>query len=814
MIGLRSLHPHQVAALDGLKSSLRSGHRRPMLHLPTGAGKTVIGAHIVAGARSKGNRVGFVVPMLSLIDQTFERFVENGIDPADMGVIQGDHEWHRPHAPIQICSAQTLARRGMPDVSVLVVDEAHIRDAKLHAYLASEESRSVTAVGLSATPWSRGLGLVYDDLVSPISMRELIGQGFLSQFRVFAPSHPDLEGVSTDAKSGDFQVGELSERMSAPTLVADIVATWLERGENRPTLCFGVDRAHASLLADQFEKSGVSTAYVDANTPREERGAIASRFKAGDVKVICNIATMTTGVDLDVRCLILARPTKSEMLFTQIIGRGLRTAPGKEDCIARDTLILTDKGEVKIQDITRAHKVWDGKNFVCHAGAVCKGVQRVITYDGLTATSDHRVMTNEGWMQIAQASRRCVRIVRTGFGGKPIRFADDCVPQDRWGQFWAARGSKMRALWRRPYGSLSQYQEEAGNGSLSALQWSTACLGSSLALSALPSPARSLSQSFVDLFQSIWRPWDRISVCGSERGSQLDCGKYWDCGSIDGNRQDQQRWPLRTGKFALGASCSKCEQQHKVGWWARAIHLISSAISGSAICRQNVKAASFGEPDERADHRKVEHAVSEAQREVWDILNAGPLQRFTANGRLVHNCLILDHSDTHLRLGMVTDLGRDELDKGKAGAGESKRKSAMPPMPRECTNCGCLVPALVKECPNCGFMAKRPSSVEMLDGDLIELGSNGRPKKAKGAQPTARDRLLEMGKRNLFAQIEHVRIHRGRSEGWAAHTYRDITSVWPRGMDGVGPQEPTPELLSFIRHKDLAWAKSKRRVAA
>lgn len=501
-----TLRPHQVVAFDLLKKSIASGKRRPMLQLPTGAGKTVIAAKIVTGALRKGNRVAFVVPMLSLIDQTFERFIENGIEPGDMGVIQGDHEWHRPHAPIQICSAQTLARRGMPDASVIVVDEAHIRDAKLHSWLASEASKSAIAIGLSATPWSRGLGRIYDDLISPITIRELIDQKYLSDFRVFAPSHPDLEGVKIDAKSGDFQTGELSDRMSAPTLVADIVTTWLERAENRPTLCFGVDRPHAALIAEQFANAGVSTAYVDANTPREERREIAKRFQAGKIKVVCNIATMTTGIDLDVRCLILARPTKSEILFTQIIGRALRPAEDKD------------------------------------------------------------------------------------------------------------------------------------------------------------------------------------------------------------------------------------------------------------------------------------HA------------------------------LILDHSDTHLRLGLVTDLGRDALDDGKPGAGESKPRYEKSVLPKECQSCGCLVPVGTKACPSCGAVMKRASSVEQLEGELVELGS--RQKSRKSGKTSARDRLLEMGKDHIFAQIESIRLKRGRSPGWTAHLYRDITGVWPRGVSDARPEEPSLELQSFIRHRDLAWAKSKRRSAA
>ena len=156
----------------------------------------------------------------------------------------------------------------------------------------------------------------------------------LSKFRVFAPSHPDLTGVRTVA--GDYHDGDLAQAMSKAHLVADVVTQWLARGENRPTLCFAVNRAHAQLLAMQFTEAGVPTAYVDANTPREERETIGKRLAAGDVKVVCNIGCLTTGIDWDVRCLILARPTKSDMLFVQIIGRALRTADGKDHAIILD----------------------------------------------------------------------------------------------------------------------------------------------------------------------------------------------------------------------------------------------------------------------------------------------------------------------------------------------------------------------------------------------------------------------------------------------------------------------------------------------
>ena len=125
--------------------------------------------------------------------------------------------------------------------------------------------------------------------------------------------------------AGDYHEGQLSEAMTEPVLGR-------RRGRlgsgsariGRP--CALVSTGPCQAAADEFEAAAFPSAYHDANTPRDERERINGRLRHGQVKVICNIATMTTGVDLDVRCIILARPTKSEILFVQIIGRGLRTA--------------------------------------------------------------------------------------------------------------------------------------------------------------------------------------------------------------------------------------------------------------------------------------------------------------------------------------------------------------------------------------------------------------------------------------------------------------------------------------------------------
>jgi superfamily II DNA or RNA helicase len=327
-----TLHQHQTDALDMLRASLASGRRRPMLQSPTGSGKTVIAAAIVEGALRKGKRVLFTVPFLSLVDQTLERFASQDIH--EVGVIQGHHPATDADQPVQIASVQTLMRRQIPQSDVVVIDEAHRWFDFYADWMSRSEWQSVPFIGLSATPWTKGLGKHYDDLLIPTTTKKLIAAGHLSPFKVFAPSHPDLAGMKTVA--GDYHEGQLSEVMSTPTLVADVVATWLRLGEDRPTLCFAVDRAHARKLADQFEAAGVATSYVDKDTPSDERARISARLGDGRIKVVCNVATMTTGVDLDVRCIILARPTKSEILYCQIVGRGLRTAEGKSDCLILD----------------------------------------------------------------------------------------------------------------------------------------------------------------------------------------------------------------------------------------------------------------------------------------------------------------------------------------------------------------------------------------------------------------------------------------------------------------------------------------------
>lgn len=330
----RAPRPHQEKAVAMVRRSIATGHKRPVLQLPTGAGKTFIASLITHLARAKNPkaRILFIVDALSLIDQAVSAFEAESI--YDLGVIQADHARTNWSRPIQIASVQTLQRRGMPRADLVFVDECHRQNEWLKGIMASEEWEKVPFIGLSATPWSRGLGHVWDDLLVPTSMQNLIDQGFLCPFRVYAAAHPDLTGVKVS--KGDYATGELSGVMSDGELVADIVQTWLKLGEGRPSLAFCVDCAHARKVQAKFEAAGIGCGYIDHLTDVEERHRIRAQLDAGEIKVVANVACLTVGVDWAIGCVILARPTKSEMFYVQMVGRGLRVNDGIADCIILD----------------------------------------------------------------------------------------------------------------------------------------------------------------------------------------------------------------------------------------------------------------------------------------------------------------------------------------------------------------------------------------------------------------------------------------------------------------------------------------------
>jgi superfamily II DNA or RNA helicase len=328
-----ALRDYQTAIVDGLRSELRAGKRRLVAVAPTGAGKTVIASHIMASAAAKGSRVLFLAHRAELIDQCSRKLDACGVAHGRI-VAGGSYDGQA----VQVASIPTLARRkDVPGADLVVVDECHHVCAKSWASVVKRYDRAAL-LGLTATPFrldGRGLKEHFDALVARVGIQDLIAMGHLVPPVVYTQPGPDLRGVRR--VGGDFAQGQLATRVDQPRLVGDVVRHWARLALDRTTVAFCCTVQHAEHVAAAFSAAGIPAASVDGATPAAEREGRLADLASGKIKVLTNVAILTEGWDLP-RCgaVILARPTQSRALYLQMVGRGLRTDAGKDDCLVLD----------------------------------------------------------------------------------------------------------------------------------------------------------------------------------------------------------------------------------------------------------------------------------------------------------------------------------------------------------------------------------------------------------------------------------------------------------------------------------------------
>lgn len=337
------LRPYQAAAFEEAREHIRNGARSVLINAPTGSGKTVLASALMEMAASKGRRANFVVDRLSLIDQTSTTFDRYGLDH---GVIQGMHPRFRPSMPIQVCSVQTITKRGWPigadhrHSSLDVFDEAHVLH-KAHKGRIDQRRREIggVVVGLTATPFTKGLAQWFDAVVNVTTTRKLIEDGWLSPYRVFSCAEPNMEGVTVKS-TGEWDEGEASGR--ALEVVGDVVAEYLKHGDGRKFICSGVDTAHVEELQRQFLAAGINVATYTYKDREEDRADTTNEFRkpSSAIRGLITVTAASRGFDVaDVSCIIMARPLRKSLAeHIQLFGRGLRISPetGKTNCQVLD----------------------------------------------------------------------------------------------------------------------------------------------------------------------------------------------------------------------------------------------------------------------------------------------------------------------------------------------------------------------------------------------------------------------------------------------------------------------------------------------
>jgi superfamily II DNA or RNA helicase len=371
------LRHYQVEAVDQIARAFAEGARTPILVLPTGGGKTVVAGEVIRREVERGGTCLFLAPRRELVLQCSAALSQTGVDH---GVFMaGREDLENAWAPVTVASIDTAmvrilraGRRPFPDPGLVICDEAHLSITLRRQALLSlwPDAR---LLGLTATPSrkdGKALGVIYDRLIEGASVDVLTRMGYLVPARYFSLSEPDLARVETVA--GDYNQKQLDQAVNHQNLVADIVETWLDKAGGRRTAVFATSIDHAVALADAFQQVGVAAEHVNAKTSLGERAEIFRRFADGDTQVVTNCFLMSYGFDLpEMSCIVLARPTKSLVMYLQMLGRGLRPAEGKSDC-----LVLDHSGAVHYHGFAADPRFWtlDGKyaldsprNMACEA---------------------------------------------------------------------------------------------------------------------------------------------------------------------------------------------------------------------------------------------------------------------------------------------------------------------------------------------------------------------------------------------------------------------------------------------------------------
>lgn len=291
---------------------------------------TTIASEIIKRAKAKNKKSIFVAHRQELVYQAHERLAQFGIDA---GIIMPPHKANGHN--VHVASVQTLVRRQHPPADIVFVDETHhINSASYKRIL--ENYKNAFVFGLTATPFrsdGKPLGEIFEDIIAPVSVQELIDQNFLVRPQYFGAKQ-DFSDIKI--VRGDYDNKQLFEKVDKKILYDGVVEKFKQFGHGK-TLVFCVNVQHSKNTCETFSNAGFAAAHLDADTDTPTRQRVLKEFAEGKWQILCNVAILTEGFNLPtINTIVLNRATKSKGLYFQIVGRGLRTAEGKENCIIID----------------------------------------------------------------------------------------------------------------------------------------------------------------------------------------------------------------------------------------------------------------------------------------------------------------------------------------------------------------------------------------------------------------------------------------------------------------------------------------------
>jgi DNA repair protein RadD len=347
------LREYQQRAIDQLYDWMRECDGNPCLVLPTGAGKSHVVAALCKDAVTNWpeTRILMLTHVKELIEQNAEKMRQHWPN-APMGIYSASLGQKILGEPITFAGIQSIIRRvhEVGHVDLIIIDECHLvshKDEGSYRTLINtlrEINPRLRVIGLTATPYRLGHGLItegptaiFDGLIEPVTIEELIALGHLAPLRSkHTDSELSTEGVHT--RGGEYIESELQAAVNTADNNTAIVRETFRRADLREHwlfFCAGVE--HAEAMAQCLRDHGVTAQCVHGGTAKTRREEILNAFKAGEILALTNANVLTTGFDYpDIDLIVFARPTKSKSLYVQMAGRGLRPKSHTDHCLVLD----------------------------------------------------------------------------------------------------------------------------------------------------------------------------------------------------------------------------------------------------------------------------------------------------------------------------------------------------------------------------------------------------------------------------------------------------------------------------------------------
>lgn len=325
-----NLRAYQETSLKSLREGFRAGIKTQILYMPTGGGKTEVAISLLNATAAKGKRAAMILDRRILVEQTSARLDKYKIEHS---VIMAGHWRWRPHEKIQICSAQTLEKcESFPEFDLIIVDECHTTRKQVTDFI---KNTGIRSIGLSASPFTSGLGKTYQNVICEVTTSELVNAGSLAPLKVFIAKEIDMAGAKKIA--GEWTQNEVTER--GIKITGDIVSEWVKKTHEffdkpQKTIVFCAGVAHGADLQNRFNDAGYNFISISYRDDDEYKRDVIREFSKPDSTITGLIATdiLTKGFDVaDVKIGISARPfTKSFSSHVQQMGRVMRSCEGKE----------------------------------------------------------------------------------------------------------------------------------------------------------------------------------------------------------------------------------------------------------------------------------------------------------------------------------------------------------------------------------------------------------------------------------------------------------------------------------------------------